>query len=265
MTGSVSRPVRVSCFLLFFLLMAGCTSSAGKPDPGTDTAFLERRLQHLLREQGALRTFAAEGFFYFKDRKTELNLAVRLLHDRERGACRITFRGNLDDVLWADIVVRDNRVLLHFPLQKTLYRAALPGFDLYPFTKIHVQMEELLRLAALVPHVPPGAAPVQSTYTKDAYILYREGPAMQQKIFMGRARLLVDAVHLFSGNALRAILQYSLYKPVGVVAVPHRLSLDAPAHGTRAVLWLRQITAGVPVPPGALALEPLAGTEIRDL
>lgn len=265
MTDKVIRPVRVSCFLLFFLLMTGCVSSAQKPVAGTDTAFLERRLQHLLREQETLRTFAADGFFYFKDSKTELNLAVRLLHDRERGLSRITFRGNLDDVLWADIVVQDNRVLLHFPLQKTLYRAALPGFDLYPFTKIHVQMEELLRLAALVPHIPQGAAPVQSTYTKDAYILYRESAAMQQKIFLGRARLLVDAVHLFSGNKLRAILQYSLYKDIGSLAVPHRLSLDAPAHGTRAVLWLRRITPGVSVTPGALALKPPAGTEIRDL
>lgn len=265
MTDRVSRPMRVPCFLLFFLLLAGCSSSARKPAAGADTAFLEGRLQHLLREQETLRTFAAEGFFYFRDSKTELNLAVRLLHDRERNLYRITFRGNLDDVLWADIAVRDNRVLLHFPLQKTLYRAALPGFDLYPFTKIHVRMEELLRLAGLVPHVPPGAGPVQGTYTKDAYILYREGADMQQKIFLGRKRLLVDAVHLFSGKKLRAVLQYSLYKDIGTLAVPHRLSLDAPAHGTRAVLWLRQIRAGVTVPDGALALEPPAGTEIRDL
>ncbi len=265
MNGSAILLMRCFCFLLPLVLLAGCAASGGKPVSAGDAAHLEKRLQQLQREQEALRTFAAAGFFYYKDGKSELNLGVNLLHDRERGHYRITFRGNLDNALWADIVVQDKRVLLYFPLQKTLYRAALPGFDLYPFTRIHVRMEELLRLAALCPYVPEGARAVQSTYTHAAHVLYREGVVLQQKVFLARDTLLISAVHLFHDKKLRAKLQYDLYKPVSGVPVPYRLSLDAPAFGARAVLWLRVITAGVPVPAAALALRPPVGTEIRDL
>lgn len=250
--------------VLFVVQNLSCSGPVVRPrPPGADLSFLSGRLRLLRDKEKKLRSFLATGYFHYKDNKRDLNFSVRIL--REGGIFRITFRGNLDDALWADLLVKDGRVHLHFPLQKTLYRADLDGFDLYPFTRIHVKMEELLRLASLSPYQIPGGKDVQAIRTASGYLVFRESGKEQQKIYLNTRSLHITRSLVYRNKTIRGDIRYSLYKKTAGIQVPFKCTLKVPGSPVRAVLWITRIRPGSHYSEKEGKIEPDSGVSVREM
>ena len=251
-------------YMIFYLF--SCSGSAGngtvRPTP-VDLSFLTRRLDLIHEKAGKLRSFLGTGYFYYKDNKRELNFSVRIL--KEDRLFRITFRGNLDNALWADLLVRDGRVHLYFPLQKSLYRAALKGFDLYPFTRIHVRMEELLKLASLAPYIIHDGKNVRAVRAASGYLVLRESRSEQQKIYLDGKGLRVTRSLVYRNRKVRGDIRYSLYKSAGSAVVPYKCTLYVPGTPVKAVLWLTRLRPGSFYTKKEGVMLPASGVSVREM
>lgn len=249
--------------VLFFSGCAG-SSPAGRIRPaGRLLPMLSRKLEVLGEKAKRFHSFLGSGFFYYKDKKRELNLSVRIL--REGDLFRITFRGNLDNTLWADLLVKNGAVTLYFPLQRTLYKAVLKGFDLYSFAGIHVTMEELLQLASLYPYLIPDAANVESLEARSRYVVFRESKREQQKIILDKKQLLISRSLVYRNKRIRGDIHYSLYKDVAGDPLPFKCKLTVPGAGVQALLWLRTVKAGSHFTKNEGIIQPGATVSVREL
>ena len=239
--------MKKTVIFFFFLgsIFYGCAGSHSSSSIQTSNyrlPFLSRRLDLIDSQKSKSQLFLAKGYFYYKDRKRDLHLSVRIL--RRSDFFRITFRGNLDNALWADILVKNGEVKLHFPLQKRLYISQLKGFDLYSFARIHVSMDELLRLASLTPYLIPNANNVRSLKGDTMYLVFRENQKEQQKLYLDKKNLNIVKSQIFRKKILRGQILYQLYKQRSGLMVPFKCTLTVPVASVRSVLWLRDVRFG---------------------
>jgi hypothetical protein len=157
---SRSRLVRVQSFifaaLFTVLLCTGTCAGHSKILPSSRTA---EELFSLLNEEQARAQarlgFALQGSLIYRDQTQEYHFLLDVWHDKERQFTRALLRGNLDGLIWAEIIANggDTRVLL--PQENRSFAGKRQNLTLENASGIQIRLSEILCLLELDLPIPP--------------------------------------------------------------------------------------------------------------
>lgn len=232
----------LSLISMIAVLLQACSSGPPVRKGGITLRQLYTMHDRILEYNKCIKSFSGEGHFYYKDGKRELNLLARIRFDDDNSFSRISFYGTLDNSLWGDIVVHRQKVSLYFPLRKKMYTGQLRNFDLHPFSGIHIQLAELLKLARGRIYFLSGSTRKRGVASSDHYILFLRNSEETQKVYFGKKQGLVRETRVYSGKQEKARLIYESYaKPEGV-PVPRKCTLEVRSRSLRAVVWYTSVS-----------------------
>jgi hypothetical protein len=97
-------------------------------------------------------SFRATAHFSYKDQDLDAGFFLTILHAKDKAFTRVSIEGSLDQTLWADLVVLDDRLTLYLPLdRKVLTGSRSAGSGFHVGAGIRFSLHEMLLLAELTP------------------------------------------------------------------------------------------------------------------
>ncbi len=236
---SYNTVIRISAFCLIFML--SCSASSKRTGPSVSLLELHNRIDYIQKQNDSLKYFSADGFFIYKDKKMDLNLGMKVKYDKTSKFSRILFFNNIDNSVWGDLVVFKNSVSLYFPTKKTLYKGKIDNFNLYPFTRINIQLSEILKLAFAKVYFINNFKKAGARDVGKYFLLYIKNSELWQKLYFEKKTLNISKIQIYKKNKEKALLRYAYYKLINGNNIPMRSELHIRKRGLRVISWYSKV------------------------
>jgi outer membrane lipoprotein-sorting protein len=261
---------RAAAAALFVSLIAGCglwKQPAATPVVRPPRAQVSPRalLASLERRRAQLHSVRALADMRYRAPKQNLHVSEVIVverPDRLRIEVLSTFGMTMQ-------ITSDGRVLrAYFRGERTFYRGRASSENLVRFTRLDLEVRDVIDLLAGLPPARDVAAPMAISFEDGRWRL--EAPLASgggtQVLWFEPATLLPAGADLLGrdGHAIYRA-KFSAYRASGGVTVPRRISIELPPHEASLELEYSSVTANRDFPDDLFTFESPAGAKLVDL